>query len=66
MGRFDEALADLDAAADIMPRSADVLYLRALTRRHLGRTAEAAADMTAATMFDKQIAATYARYGVTG
>ena len=63
MGRWDEALEDLDAALAQQPDLAPSLYLRGVVRTRLGAPG-AADDLEAARTMRPGIAKDYARYGV--
>ena len=63
MGRWDEALEDLDAALARQPDLAPSLYLRGVVRTRLGAPG-AADDLEAARTMRPGIAKDYARYGV--
>ena len=64
MGRWDEALADLDTALAQQPDLAPSLYLRGVVRSRLGQSG-AAEDLEAARTMQPGIAEEYARYGMT-
>ena len=64
LGRWEEALADLDAALDIAPRMAASLFLRGLVRTKLGKPG-AKDDLAAARMYHPPIEAEYKRFGIT-
>ena len=66
LGRYDEAIADGTAALAQKANFADALYVRGLARIANGDRARGLADVSAATALKPEIAATYARYGVTG
>jgi protein O-GlcNAc transferase len=51
LGRFEDALADLDSAVHLLPNSPHVLNNRGNVLRDLGRLPEALADFTAALVF---------------
>lgn len=48
LGRFDEALIDLEVALSLEPERADILALRGTAKRFLGNDAEALKDITLA------------------
>jgi tetratricopeptide (TPR) repeat protein len=63
--RFDEALADYDAAVNGDPESASALYGRGVAKLRTGDKAGGNKDIAAAKKLDSRIAATYAKRGVT-
>ncbi len=63
MNRFDDALADLDAALDQNPDQAASLYMRGVIRKRAGDKA-ADDDIAAARMMVPRIDEQYARYGI--
>lgn len=65
LAQFAEALADYDASFRANPEFTGSLYGRGVARLRLGQTAEGQADIAAATARNADIAAEYARYGVT-
>ncbi len=64
MGRWTEALADLDAALEASPGLAASFYVRSIVRAKLGKPG-AQDDLARARMYDPQIEARYKRMGVT-
>lgn len=64
MGRWDDALGDLNAGLAQRPNSAESLYLRGVVRTRLG-TPGAADDLEAARIMQPGIEDDYARYGMT-
>ncbi len=64
MGRYAEAMADLDAVLAQSPDMASSRYLRAAVLKALKRDGEAAADLTMARRIDPRIDRQYARYGM--
>ncbi|KQM41186.1 transglutaminase [Sphingomonas sp. Leaf10] len=65
MGRYPEALADLDAVLAAEPDMAGSRYLRAAVLRAMKRDADAVADLTMARRVAPQIDRQYARFGFT-
>jgi tetratricopeptide (TPR) repeat protein len=65
MDQYDLALEDYDRALKLQPKSAGSLYGRGFTKHRLGRLAEAEADIKAAKTLQKDIAETWAEYGLT-
>jgi tetratricopeptide (TPR) repeat protein/transglutaminase-like putative cysteine protease len=63
MGRYPEALADLDTVLAADPDMANSLYLRAAVYKATQRDAEAAADLVLARRIDSTVDRQYARYG---
>jgi len=64
MGRYTEALADLDAVLLAAPGQAPSRFLRAIVRAHLGQSGLAAQDLAIARRLDPSVDRTYARYGI--
>ncbi len=64
MARPQEALADLDAAIDLRPASAESLFMRGIVRERGGDRKAAAADLAAARLLSPQVDEEYARYGI--
>jgi tetratricopeptide (TPR) repeat protein len=64
MGRYPEALADLDAVLRAAPGKAESRFLRSIVRSHLAQPGPAAEDLTIARRLDPGIDRTYARYGI--
>jgi tetratricopeptide (TPR) repeat protein len=62
---YDKAIADYDAALRLQPKIVWSLYGRGLARQRKGMTAQAQADIAAATALEPTIATTAAKYGVT-
>lgn len=62
--RWEDALADLDAALDIAPRMAASLFLRGVVRAKLGKPG-AQEDLAAARMYHPPVDAAYRRLGIT-
>ncbi len=63
MGRYPEALADLDAVLAAEPDMASSRYLRAVVMKAMKRDADAVADLTMARRVAPQIDRQYARFG---
>ncbi|WP_426255027.1 DUF3857 domain-containing protein [Sphingomonas sp. DC2300-3] len=63
MNRFDDALADLNAALDNAPGLAASLYMRGLILGRQGK-AEGKADLAAARLINPRIDEDYKRYGI--
>ena len=59
-----EAIADLDAAIDLRPASANSLFLRGAVRMMSGDRRAGAGDLAAARLLMPRIDETYARYGI--
>jgi tetratricopeptide (TPR) repeat protein len=62
MGRFDDALADLEAALNHDPAQAASLYLRGIVLKRQGKSGDA--DLAAARLISPRIDEDYARYGI--
>lgn len=63
MGRLEEALADLDAALEIVPSQSASLYLRGVIRQRMNdKTGDE--DLAAARLMWPRIDEDYARYGI--
>lgn len=62
--RFDEAIADLNAALEQRPYSPASLYLRGVIEKQQGKAGDAAADLADARLLNPQIDEEYAKYGV--
>ena len=66
LGKFDAALADLDAALDVRPEQAGSLFLRAaVLARRGGNDPRAIGDLAGARAGSPRIDEEYGRYGVT-
>jgi tetratricopeptide (TPR) repeat protein len=63
--RWQDAWNDYNAAAGANAGSAVALYGRNLAAQHLGQTAQAQADLAAATAADANVASAFAAWGVT-
>ncbi|MEO7248205.1 MAG: DUF3857 domain-containing protein, partial [Novosphingobium sp.] len=64
MGRYQEALDDIDAALLQVPGLAQSHYVRNLVLRRLNRSAEADKDLALARRLRPQVEAEYAQYGL--
>lgn len=64
MGRFDDALADLDAALEDAPDLGASRYMRGVVLRRLGKTAAGDAELAQARMIAPQIDKRYGRWGI--
>lgn len=64
MGRYPEALADLDAVLAAEPDMASSRYLRAAVLKAMKRDTDAVADLTMARRVAPQIDRQYARFGI--
>ena len=64
LGRYTEALADLDAVLTAVPGLAPSRFLRSIVRAHLGQAGPAAQDLAIARRLDPTVDRTYARYGL--
>ena len=64
MGRYDEAIADCNAALGPEGKHPDSLYLRGVIERRKGDTAAASADIAAALASDSGVAERFARFGL--
>ncbi|MEN3748913.1 DUF3857 domain-containing protein [Sphingomonas sp. HF-S3] len=62
MGRYEEALADFDAALTQSPNMTASLYMRGITLNRQGKNGNA--DLAAARMMSPRIDEDYARYGI--
>lgn len=65
MGRYDEALADLDAVLASAPGQGDSRFMRAAVLKGLKRDAEAAREAAIARRMNPAIDRQYARYGIS-
>ncbi|MEP9402338.1 DUF3857 domain-containing protein [Sphingomonas silueang] len=63
-GRYEEAMADLDAVLAAAPDMTSSRYLRAAVLKAMKRDAEAASDLAAARRMSPRIDVQYARYGL--
>jgi tetratricopeptide (TPR) repeat protein/transglutaminase-like putative cysteine protease len=64
MGRYEEALRDLDAALAQAPGEAQSRFLRAIVLERLHRDADAARELQVARRISPAVDKTYARYGI--
>lgn len=65
LGRYDEAIAQYDAALKDRPASGSSLYGRGLAKLRKGMAAEGQADLAAARAADSRVDETFKEYGVT-
>ncbi|MEG3150725.1 DUF3857 domain-containing protein [Sphingomonas sp. ZT3P38] len=65
MNRFDDALADLNAALDLDPGLPASMYMRGVVRKRMGDAKASEGDLAAARMMTPEIDRTYAKYGIT-
>jgi tetratricopeptide (TPR) repeat protein len=64
LGRMDDALADLNAALDIVPDMPAAVYLRGIVLSHRGDASGAKRDLDVARILSPRIAEDYDRWGV--
>lgn len=64
MGRFDDALRDLDVVVAQEPGKEPSRYMRGIVLHRLGRASEGDAEIAVARRIDPRIDAVYARYGI--
>jgi tetratricopeptide (TPR) repeat protein len=64
LGRYDEALRDLDAALLQAPGLGPSRFMRGVVLNRLSRPEQAMADLAIARRLDPRIDATYGRYGI--
>lgn len=64
MNRFEDALADLNAALDLDPGLPASMYMRGVVRKRMGDARAGEGDIAAARMMTPQIDRTYAKYGI--
>lgn len=64
MGRFDDALTDLNAALAAEPGRGPSLFMRAIVLQQLHRDADAARDLKIARKITPSLDRRYARYGI--
>ena len=64
LGRYDEALRDLDAVLASAPAEADSRFMRGIVLTRLHRSKEAALDFSIARRLEPTVDKTYARYGI--
>ena len=64
MGRYDEAIADYDAALQIDPNKVASLYGRGMAKRRKGDYAGGNTDIAAAKAVKPNVVAEFARYGL--
>jgi tetratricopeptide (TPR) repeat protein len=66
LGRYSESIESYDRALALRPGGSESLYGRGLAKKHLGKTAEAEADIAAAKAADQGVEKEFAGFGVTG
>jgi tetratricopeptide (TPR) repeat protein len=64
MGRFEDALADIDAAFKIQPETGDFYYLRGIIRSWTGDAAGSAQDIADAKYIDEEVPEIYDMMGI--
>lgn len=64
LGRFEEALGDLNAALDSAPDQSASRFLRGVTLRRAGKITEGNADLAQARLTWPQVDKSYARWGI--
>jgi tetratricopeptide (TPR) repeat protein len=64
MNRYEDALADLNAALDLDPGLPASMYMRGVVRKRMGDAKASEGDLAAARMMTPQIDRTYAKYGI--
>lgn len=64
MGRYPEALEDLNAALDISPDLTASTFLRGIVHRRMGKIAESDADLSAARFMSPRVDEDYGRWGI--
>ena len=64
MGRYEEALRDLDAVLAALPGKSASRYLRGIVLARLHREADAARDLAIARRLDPTVDKTYGRWGI--
>ncbi|WP_373474071.1 hypothetical protein [Sphingorhabdus lacus] len=64
MGRYEEALQDLDAVLLQAPGFAESRFLRSIVYARLGKAKEAAADLAVARRMSPSVERKYARFGL--
>ncbi|MFM9828144.1 MAG: DUF3857 domain-containing protein, partial [Sphingomonas sp.] len=65
LGKYDDALGDLDAALAGDPSLSDGYFLRSIVLQRLKRDKDAARDLAIARRIDPSTERTYKRYGIT-
>ena len=65
MGRFEDALRDLDVVVAQEPEKAPSRFMRGIVLKRLGRNSDGDAELVIARRIDPHIPATYARFGIT-
>lgn len=66
LGRYQDSVDAYDRALALRPKVAESLYGRGLAKRHLGKAADADADIAAAKAIDAGIERQFASYGSIG
>lgn len=64
LGRYEDALRDLDAVLREVPDQAPSRYMRGVVLAHMGRAAESRSELAIARKLDPGIAALYDRVGI--
>ncbi|MGD9810556.1 MAG: tetratricopeptide repeat protein [Sphingobium sp.] len=64
LGRYDNALRDLNAALDTAPSLGPSRFLRGIVLGHLNQAAEGAADLAAARQIAPRVDSYYSRFGI--
>ena len=64
MGRYDEAIADYDAALQIEPNKVASLYGRGMAKRRKGDYSSGNIDIAAAKAIKSSVVAEFSRYGL--
>ena len=64
MGKYDEAMADLDATLAATPGRAESRFMRSIVLTRLKRTAEASKELAVSRRIDPSVERHYARYGI--
>lgn len=65
LGRFSEAMGDVDAALQANPAQTPTIFLRGIVRKQMGATAEGQADIDLARKISPTVASLYAKFGIT-
>ncbi len=64
LGKYDQALADLDAVIATSPGVAESRFMRSIVLKQLHRDADAARELAVARRLSPNVDRTYARYGI--